>query len=85
MEPFACPQFTADFGQLVWNKSEMNEQWDMTHILFAFIPAGNWQWLCKALLGSEGNLEITGGSQGCRQRVSTLYGFIPLQPNWEKQ
>lgn len=61
------------------NCFEIEVKWmskgDMTHVLSVFIPAGNLQWLCKAFLGSEGNLEITGGGQGRRQQVRTLCGL----------
>lgn len=33
MKPFACPQITTDFEQLISNGSEMNEQGNMTHAL----------------------------------------------------
>lgn len=43
MKPFACPRIITDFGQLISNGSEMNEQENMTHVCTIFITAGSLQ------------------------------------------
>lgn len=54
-----------------------------------FVPSSLLRGVCNEFarlsLGSEGNLEIIGGSQGYRQQVSMWYEVIPLQPNQEKR
>lgn len=43
MKPFACPQITSDFGQLISNGCEMTEQGNVIHAPSIFITAGNLQ------------------------------------------